>query len=84
MASKKNESAGSGSRALGIIWLLVSAGLAYPAWSLLTSMGLHAGLAGVLVFIAACLLYDIPYRARVRAQNEEARKKTDQWRGRAC
>lgn len=84
MAGKNNASAGSGGRALGIIWLLASIGLAYPAFNLLSSWGLHQGLAGVVVFIGACLLYDIPYRARVRAQHELAMKKTEHWRGRAC
>jgi len=38
----------------------------------------------VIVFIGACLLYDIPYRARVKARNELAMKQSDQWRGRSC
>lgn len=81
MASSKKDSAESGARALGLIWLLVSAGLAYPAYSMLSSWGLHQGLAVVIVFIGACLLYDIPYRARVRAQHEVSMKRSEQWRG---
>lgn len=84
MGSRKNDSAGSGGKALGLIWLLVSAGLAYPAYSMLSSWGLNQGLAVVIVFIGACLLYDIPYRARVRAQHEVAMKQSNQWRGRSC
>ncbi len=84
MASSKKDSAESGARALWVIWLLVSAGLAYPAYSMLSSWGVHRGLAVVIVFIGACLLYDIPYRARVKARNELAMKQSDQWRGRSC
>jgi hypothetical protein len=84
MTSRKHDPSGNGSKVLGIVWLLVSAGLAYPAYSVLTSWGFNQALAGVVVFIGACLLYEIPYRARVRAQHELAMKQTDQWRGRSC
>lgn len=82
MASNAKDSAASGNQTLTILWLLVSAGLAYPAYSMLSSWGLNQGLAVVIVFIGACLLYDIPYRARVKAQHKVAMKKSEQWRGR--
>lgn len=81
MASKQNDATGSGSKILGLIWLLVSAGLAYPAYKMLVSMGFNQGLAVVVVFIGACLLYDIPYRARVKEQHQVAMKRANQWRG---
>ena len=84
MTYKKNDAAESGGITLGFIWLVVSAGLAYPAYSILTSWGFHQGLAGVAVFIGARLLYEIPYRARVRAEHERAMKRSDQWRQRSC
>lgn len=84
MAGSNRDSAGSGSRLLGFIWLLVSAGLAYPAFKMLVSMGFNQALAGVAVFIGACLLYEIPYRAKVRAQNEIAAQQSQRWRGRSC
>ena len=43
MGNRKKESVGSGSRMLGLAWLVVSAGLAYPAFKMLVSMGLPAG-----------------------------------------
>lgn len=85
MADMNNkDSTGSGSRALGLVWLLVSAGLAYPAYTMLSSWGINQGLAAVIVFIGACLLYDIPYRARVKAQHQTAMRQAEQWRGRGC
>lgn len=84
MGSRKKDSAESGSRMLGLVWLLVSAGLAYPAFNMLVSMGFNQALAGVAVFIGACLLYEIPYRARVKARNEVAARQSQQWRGRSC
>jgi hypothetical protein len=66
---------------LGFIWLLVSAGLAYPAYKMLMSMGFNQALAIVAVFIGACLLYEIPYRAKVKEQHELAMKRANQWRG---
>lgn len=84
MAGNNNGSEGFGSRALGLGWLLVSAGLAYPAYTMLVSIGFNQALAGVAVFIGACLLYEIPYRAKVRAQNQLARKQSERWRGRTC
>lgn len=80
MASNSKDSAGSGTRVLGIIWLLVSAALAYPVYSFLVSWGFNEMLAGVMVFIAICLLYDIPYRARVKAEHQLAMQRTQQWR----
>lgn len=82
MAGRTNQSPSGGYRILTVIWLLVSAVLAYPAFSLLSSMGLNQALAGTLVFIGICLLYDIPYRARVSAQHQAALSKAEQWRGR--
>lgn len=84
MADKSNDSTGSGSRALGLIWLLVSAGLAYPAYTMLVSLGFNQALAGVAVFLGACLLYEVPYRARVKAQHQTAMRRSEQWRGRGC
>jgi len=84
MGNRKKESVGSGSRMLGSAWLVVSAGLAYPAFKMLVSMGFNQALAGVTVFIGACLLYEIPYRAKVRAQNEIAAQQSQRWRGRSC
>lgn len=84
MANPKHNAVGSGHKVLGILWLLVSAGLAYPVYSMLVSMGFHSGLAVVAVFIGACLLYEIPYRAKVKAQHEMAMSRAEQWRGRSC
>lgn len=84
MTINQDNSAGSGSKALGLIWLLVSAGLAYPMYSMLVSLGFNQGLAAVAVFIGACLLYEIPYRAKVKAQHAVAMKQSEQWRGRSC
>lgn len=83
MANRKNDTAGSASQVLGILWLVVSAGLAYPVYSLLVSWGFNQALAGVTVFIGACLLYEIPYRARVRAQNEMVMKRFEHRHDRA-
>lgn len=84
MATGNKDSARSGSGALGIIWFLASAGLAYPAYTMLVSLGFNQALAVVAVFIGACLLYEIPYRAKVRAQNALATDRASQWRGRSC
>ncbi len=81
MTRGRKDSNGSSSRMLGFIWLVVSAGLAYPAYKTLVSMGFNQALAGVAVFIGACLLYEIPYRAKVKAQHEIAMKRAGQWRG---
>jgi hypothetical protein len=82
MAGGNNrKSGGSGSKLLGMIWLLASVGLAYPAYQMLVSLGFNQALAGVLVFIGACLLYEIPYRARVKEQHAVAMKRSEQWRG---
>lgn len=83
MASRKTDSASSGSRVLTVIWLLVSAGLSYPVYSLLVSWGFNQALAGMVVFIGICLLYDIPYRARVSEEYEATMSRADQWRGRS-
>ncbi|MBL8503514.1 MAG: hypothetical protein JNL78_08760 [Rhodocyclaceae bacterium] len=80
MANNSKDSAGSGTRVLGIIWLLVSAALAYPVYTFLVSWGFNEMMAGVLVFIGICLLYDIPYRARVKAEHQLAMQRTQQWR----
>jgi hypothetical protein len=84
MASKTTDSANSSSRVLTAIWLLVSAGLAYPVYSLLISWGFNATLAATSVFLGICLLYDIPYRARVNAQHQAAMSRADQWNRRSC
>lgn len=80
MATKKGEEGGS--KILGYIWFVVSAALAYPAYSLLLSFGFNSSIAMVAVFIGICLLYEIPYRARVKARHELAMKKSEQWQGR--
>jgi hypothetical protein len=84
MANKTTDSANSNSRVLTAIWLLVSAGLAYPAYSLLISWGFNPALAATSVFLGICLLYDIPYRAKVSAQYEASMSRADRWRGRNC
>ncbi len=84
MANKKANTTGSGSRVLTIIWLLASAGLAYPVFTILVSWGFNQALAGTMVFIGICLLYDIPYRVRVKEQHELTMSRADQWRGRHC
>ncbi len=84
MAKEAKGSKGSGSRVLTFIWLLASAGLAYPVYSLLVSWGFNSALAGTVVFLGICLLYDIPYRARVAEEYEASVSKADQWRGRSC
>lgn len=84
MTGKKTDSANSNGRVLTAIWLLVSAGLAYPVYSLLLSWGFNPTLAATSVFVCICLLYDIPYRARVNAQHQAALSRSDQWRGRSC
>lgn len=81
MTKGRKDSNGSSSRMLGFIWLLVSAGLAYPAYKMLMSMGFNQALAIVAVFIGACLLYEIPYRAKVKEQHAIAMKRANQWRG---
>lgn len=84
MAGKTNASAGSGSRVLTLVWLVVSAGLAYPAYTMLASWGLNPALAGLLVFLGICLFYDVPYRARVKEEYEANISRAEQWRGRKC
>jgi|GEM_PF-3487612 len=83
MANKAAESAATGSTVLTIIWLLVSAGLAYPVYSMLASWGVNSALAVTLVFIGICLLYDIPYRARVKAQHAATMSRSDHLRSRS-
>lgn len=84
MSKKKEASIFAGSRALTMAWLLVSAALAYPFFKLLINVGFNQGLAGMAVFVCICLLYDIPYRARVKAQHQADMIRTNQWRNRAC
>lgn len=82
MTSNKEASIYSGSRALTMGWFLVSAGLAYPSFNLLVSIGFNQALAGIAVFVGICLLYDIPYRARMKAQHEAAMIRANQLRNR--
>lgn len=84
MTDKTNASTGSGSRVLTLIWLAVSAGLAYPAYTTLASWGLNPALAGLIVFLGICLFYDVPYRARVKEEYAANMSRADQWRGRKC
>jgi hypothetical protein len=80
MAGKAKQTENNGYRTLTIIWLVVSAALGYPLFNLLQSMGFNQALSGVAVFLGICLLYDIPYRAKVKAQHEAAMARTTQWR----
>lgn len=82
MTNKKEASIYASSRALMLVWLLVSAALAYPFFKLLISYGFNQALAVVAVFLSICLLYDIPYRARVKAQHQADVLRTNQWRNR--
>jgi len=82
MSKKKEASIYAGSRALTMGWFLISAGLAYPFFNLLVSMGFNPALAGIGVFVSICLLYDIPYRARMKAQHEAAMIRANQLRNR--
>ena len=82
MASKTRGSAGSGSRVLTMIWFMVSAAAAYPAYSMLSSWGLNQALTITFIFIGICLFYDIPYRARVKEEYEENMRRADQHRSR--
>ncbi|MEZ5613661.1 MAG: hypothetical protein R3E35_00440 [Rhodocyclaceae bacterium] len=84
MAAGNKNATRSGSGVLGIIWFLASAGLAYPAYTMLVSLGFNQALAVVAVFIGACLLYEIPYRAKVREKNAMSLDRASQWRGRSC
>ena len=52
MANKEANTTGSGSRVLTILWLLVSAGLAYPVFTMLVSWGFNQALAGTMVFLS--------------------------------
>lgn len=81
MTDKRSGTLPSRSRVLGLIWLVVAAGLAYPAYTLLVSIGFNEALSAVAVFIGACLLYEIPYRARLREQQALALQRTNRWRG---
>lgn len=74
----------SKAQTLTIVWLLVSASLAYPLYSFLFKLGINEALAAVAVFVGICLLYDFPYRARVKAQHEIATSRADHWRNRSC
>lgn len=80
--SSNVEKAVSTSRALTIVWLAVSAGIAYPMYSILMSWGFNQGLAVTIIFVCVCLLYDIPYRARKNAEHQAAMIRTDRWRTR--
>lgn len=83
MAGKTDQSGNSTYRTLTVIWLVVSVALGYPLFNLLTSMGFNSALAGVGVFLGACLLYDIPYRAKVKAEHQAAMSRTNRWRSMA-
>jgi len=84
MKTKPADAAMSRAQTLTIVWLLVSAALAYPLYSFLFNLGFNQALAGVAVFVGICLLYDFPYRARVKAQHLIATSRADQWRNRSC
>lgn len=83
MASKSSQSENTTYRTLTAIWLVVSVAAGYPLFNLLTSMGFNSALAGVGVFLGACLLYDIPYRAKVKAEHQAAMSRTNRWRSAA-
>lgn len=74
----------SSARTLTIIWVLISAAVAYPLYNFLFSLGLNNVLAGIAVFVGICLMYDIPYRARVKAEHQIATARAQQWQNRTC
>ncbi len=84
MKTKPANSGMSKAQTLTILWLLISAALAYPLYSFLFKLGFNPTLAGVAVFIGICLLYDIPYRARVKAEHEIATSRADYLRNGSC
>ncbi len=84
MKNKKEKTGLSKAQTLTLVWLLISAALAHPLYSFLFTIGFNQVLAGVTVFIGICLLYDIPYRARVQAEFELATSRADHWRNRSC
>ena len=51
---------------------------------MLVSIGLNEAFSVVMVLLGICLMYDIPYRAKVKAQHEASMSRADQWRGRHC
>jgi hypothetical protein len=80
--NKEVASINNSSRILTALWFLLSAGLAYPFFNLLISFGFNQALAVTVVFVCICLLYDIPYRAKTKAEHHTAMIRADQWRNR--
>ncbi len=66
---------------VGWLWFVVSAAAAYPLYQMLVGWGFNSGLAVVAVFLGCAFLYNIPYRMRVKEENEAALEKASQWRG---
>ncbi|MBX3649180.1 MAG: hypothetical protein KF853_10680 [Rhodocyclaceae bacterium] len=84
MRSKENEYANSNWKVLTFLWLAISLALFNPVYSMLVSMGLNEAFSVVMVLLGICLMYDIPYRAKVKAQHQASMSRADQWRGRHC
>lgn len=84
MVSKEKEYANSNWKVLTFLWLAISLALFNPAYSMLVSMGLNEAFSVVMVLVGICLMYDIPYRSKVKAQHQASLRRADQWRGRHC
>ncbi|MCO5099141.1 MAG: hypothetical protein M9884_16990 [Rhodocyclaceae bacterium] len=84
MANKAGDSANSSWKVLTFLWLAISVVIFQPAYSMLVSMGLNEAFSVVMVLLGICLMYDIPYRAKVKAQHQASMSRADQWRGRHC
>ncbi|MCZ7654739.1 MAG: hypothetical protein M5R42_11350 [Rhodocyclaceae bacterium] len=84
MANKAGDSANSSWKVLPFLWLAISVVIFQPAYSMLVSMRLNEAFSVVMVLLGICLMYDIPYRAKVKAQHQASMSRADQWRGRHC
>ena len=84
MANKASERENSSWKVLTFLWLAISAAIFQPAYSMLVSMGLNEAFSVVMVLVGICLMYDIPYRAKVKAQHQASMSRAEQWRGRHC
>lgn len=84
MAGKASKPANSSWKILTFLWLVISLAIFHPAYSFLVSMGLNEAFSAVMVLVGICLMYDIPYRAKVKAQHQAALSRAEQWRGQRC
>ncbi|MCB1892553.1 MAG: hypothetical protein R3E40_10330 [Rhodocyclaceae bacterium] len=84
MANKAGDQKNSSWKILAFLWLVISLAIFQPAYSMLVSIGLNEAFSVVMVLLGICLMYDIPYRAKVKAQHEASMSRADQWRGRHC